>query len=62
MVIKAVLFILCAIVLIVLYRTKAVLKMFFKNEEPSEELLLRIKYILLVVATILFIAAVILNK
>ncbi len=62
MVIKAVLFILCAIVLIVLYRTKAVLKMFFKIEEPSEELLLRIKYILLVVATILFIAAVILNK
>lgn len=62
MVINVVLFILCAIVLIVLYRPKAVLKMFFRTEEPSDALLLRIKYILLVVATVLFIAAMILNK
>ena len=61
MVIKAVLLILCAIVLIVLYRTEVVLKKLFGIEQPSPELILRIKYILFVVTTLLFIAAVVLS-
>ena len=61
MVIKAVLLVLCAIILIVLYRMEAVLKKLFGIEEPSPELKLKIKYILFVVTTLLFIAAVVLS-
>ena len=59
---NVVLFIMCAIVLVVLYRTDFVLKKIFRIEEPSQELILKIKYILLIVATLIFVAAVLLNK
>lgn len=62
MITKVVLLVLCAVVLVVLYRTEAVLKNVFRIEEPSQGLIMKIKYILLVVASFMFIAAILLNK
>ena len=62
MITKVVLLVLCAVVLVVLYRTEAVLKKVFRIEEPSQALIMKTKYILLVVASFMFIAAILLNK
>ena len=57
MVLKIVLLILGALALIINFRAKWVLETLFKQDEPSLEMLLKVKYSALALAVLIFIAA-----